>query len=33
RMYGTFAKFDATLKLDTDNLANAQTTLHIDLTS
>ncbi|MGZ9668847.1 YceI family protein [Pseudomonas sp. GNP014] len=33
RMYGTFGKFDATLKLDTDNLANAQTTLHIDLTS
>ena len=26
-------KFDATLDFDTDNLANAHTTLHIDLTS
>lgn len=33
RMYGTFGKFDATLELDTANLANARTTLHIDLTS
>ncbi|MBP5947566.1 MULTISPECIES: YceI family protein [unclassified Pseudomonas] len=33
RMYGTFGKFDATLDFDTDNLANAHTTLHIDLTS
>ncbi|WP_166220083.1 YceI family protein [Pseudomonas atagonensis] len=33
RMYGTFGKFDATLNFDTDNLANARTTLHIDLTS
>ena len=32
RMYGTFGKFDATLDFDTDNLANAHTTLHIDLT-
>ena len=33
RMYGTFGKFDATLGFDTANLANAHTTLHIDLTS
>ncbi|MFW9080842.1 YceI family protein [Pseudomonas sp. P2757] len=33
RMYGTFGKFDATLEFDTANLANARTTLHIDLTS
>ncbi|NYH11174.1 YceI family protein [Pseudomonas moraviensis] len=33
RMYGTFGKFDATLDFDTDNLASARTTLHIDLTS
>ncbi|WP_445177861.1 YceI family protein [Pseudomonas sp. McL0111] len=33
RMYGTFGKFDATLDFDTDNLANARTTLHIDLNS
>ncbi|MBX8469374.1 MULTISPECIES: YceI family protein [unclassified Pseudomonas] len=33
RMYGTFGKFDATLDFDTDNLAGARTTLHIDLTS
>jgi len=33
RMYGTFGKFEATLDFDTDNLANAHTTLHIDLTS
>ncbi len=33
RMYGTFGRFDATLDFDTDNLANAHTTLHIDLTS
>jgi polyisoprenoid-binding protein YceI len=33
RMYGTFGKFDATLDFDTDNLANARATLHIDLTS
>ncbi|MFJ7311753.1 YceI family protein [Pseudomonas sp. NPDC098747] len=33
RMYGTFGKFDATLDFDTDNLASAHTTLHIDLTS
>jgi polyisoprenoid-binding protein YceI len=33
RMYGTFARFEATLDFDTDNLANAHTTLHIDLTS
>jgi polyisoprenoid-binding protein YceI len=32
-MYGTFGKFEATLDFDTDNLANAHTTLHIDLTS
>jgi polyisoprenoid-binding protein YceI len=33
RMYGTFGKFEATLDFDTDNLADAHTTLHIDLTS
>jgi len=33
RMYGTFGKFDATLDFDTENLADAHTTLHIDLTS
>lgn len=33
RMYGTFGKFDATLDFDTDNLANARTTLRIDLSS
>lgn len=33
RMYGTFGKFEATLDFDTDNLANARTTLHIDLSS
>lgn len=33
RMYGTFGKFEATLSFDSDNLANAHTTLHIDLTS
>ena len=33
RMYGTFGKFAATLDFDTDNLANAHTTLHIDLNS
>jgi polyisoprenoid-binding protein YceI len=33
RVYGTFGKFEATLDFDTDNLANAHTTLHIDLTS
>ncbi|TMU79991.1 YceI family protein [Pseudomonas fluorescens] len=33
RMYGTFGKFEATLDFDTENLANAHTTLHIDLTS
>jgi polyisoprenoid-binding protein YceI len=32
-MYGTFGKFEATLDFDTDNLANARTTLHIDLNS
>jgi len=32
-MYGTFGKFDATLQFDSDNLAGAHTTLHIDLTS
>lgn len=32
-MYGTFGKFEATLDFDTDNLANARTTLHIDLSS
>jgi len=33
RMYGTFGKFEAKLDFDTDNLANARTTLHIDLSS
>ncbi|VVN59579.1 Protein YceI [Pseudomonas fluorescens] len=33
RMYGTFSRFEATLDFDTDNLAKAHTTLHIDLTS
>ncbi|WP_434768536.1 YceI family protein [Pseudomonas triticicola] len=33
RMYGTFGKFEATLDFDTDNLADARTTLHIDLGS
>jgi len=33
RMYGTFGKFEATLDFDTDNLASAHTTLHIDLNS
>lgn len=33
RMYGTFGKFEATLSFDSDNIANARTTLHIDLTS
>ena len=33
RMYGTFGKFDATLDFDTEHLADARTTLHIDLTS
>jgi len=33
RMYGTFGKFDATLRFDSDNLASAHTTLHIDLNS
>ncbi|MFJ2458288.1 YceI family protein [Pseudomonas neuropathica] len=33
RVYGTFGKFEATLDFDTDNLANARTTLHIDLNS
>ncbi|MBV4457834.1 YceI family protein [Pseudomonas sp. COR58] len=33
RMYGTFGRFDATLDLDTDRLADARTTLRIDLTS
>ncbi|MGA5483211.1 YceI family protein [Pseudomonas sp.] len=33
RMYGTFGKFEAALDLDTENLANARTTLHIDLSS
>ncbi|MBV4488461.1 YceI family protein [Pseudomonas sp. SWRI153] len=33
RMYGTFGKFEATLDFDTDNLAKARTTLHIDLGS
>ncbi|MBT9265061.1 YceI family protein [Pseudomonas sp. MG-9] len=32
-MYGTFGKFDATLQFDSDNLAGAHTTLHIDLNS
>ncbi|MHA3735764.1 YceI family protein [Pseudomonas sp. Eth.TT006] len=32
-MYGTFGKFEATLQFDSDNLATAHTTLHIDLTS
>jgi polyisoprenoid-binding protein YceI len=32
-VYGTFGKFDATLQFDSDNLANAHTTLHIDLAS
>ncbi|MED7669160.1 YceI family protein [Pseudomonas moraviensis subsp. stanleyae] len=33
RMYGTFGKFEAMLDFDTNNLANARTTLHIDLSS
>jgi polyisoprenoid-binding protein YceI len=33
RVYGTFGKFEATLDFDTDNLADAHTSLHIDLTS
>ncbi|WP_085706924.1 YceI family protein [Pseudomonas sp. B35(2017)] len=33
RMYGTFGRFDATLAFDTDRLADARTTLRIDLTS
>jgi len=33
QMYGTFGKFDAMLDFDSDNLASARTTLHIDLTS
>ena len=33
RMYGTFGKFEATLDFNTDNLANARTTLQIDLGS
>lgn len=33
RMYGTFGRFEATLDFDSDNLASARTTLHIDLTS
>lgn len=33
RMYGTFSKFEATLDFNTDNPANARTTLHIDLGS
>ena len=33
QVYGTFDKFDATLQFDSDNLANAHTTLHIDLAS
>jgi polyisoprenoid-binding protein YceI len=33
RMYGTFGKFEATLNFDSNNLADAHTTLHIDLTS
>ncbi len=33
QVYGTFGKFDATLQFDSDNLANAHTTLHIDLAS
>ena len=33
RMYGTFGKFEATLDFNTDDLASAHTTLHIDLTS
>ncbi|QHC96476.1 YceI family protein [Pseudomonas sp. R84] len=32
-MYGTFGKFESTLDFDTDNLANAHATLHIDLNS
>jgi polyisoprenoid-binding protein YceI len=32
-MYGTFGKFEVTLAFDTDNLANAHATLHIDLDS
>ena len=33
RMYGTFARFEATLDFDTEHLDRAHTTLHIDLTS
>jgi polyisoprenoid-binding protein YceI len=33
RVYGTFGKFEATLDFDTDNLTDAHTSLHIDLTS
>jgi len=33
RMYGTFGRFEAALDLDTNNLSNARTTLHIDLSS
>ena len=33
RMYGTFGKFEATLDFNTDDLASAHTTLHIDLNS
>jgi polyisoprenoid-binding protein YceI len=33
RMYGTFGKFEATLAFDSENLAAARTTLHIDLAS
>lgn len=33
QVYGTFGKFDATLRFDSDNLASAHTTLHIDLNS
>ena len=33
RMYGTFARFEATLDFDTEHLDRAHTTLQIDLTS
>jgi len=33
QVYGTFGKFDATLQFDSDDLASAHTTLHIDLNS
>jgi polyisoprenoid-binding protein YceI len=33
RVYGTFGKFEAVLDVDTDDLSDAQVSLHIDLAS